>query len=262
MSRSSPAWVIRRLLPAVVATGLIAAMASSVRAQLYSTDPYDPSGRDFRQYVYPGGGQGFSTVVAERARNYVAPNQFDRSTDDLDLPLGGRGYRYDSAYRQYDSEFQRSYIPNRKADAPYYEARDKRDRTMIEAMQETDPKKRDQMVREATANSRRATSDISLSTRRVANGREIPAAPRRRTTARSSVGVPPAPGRRTTASPSRSVIPPAPRGASSSSVAPRPAPGRASLPAAPGTSDLPTDILNRSRAMSQRRTLPPAPAPR
>ena len=264
MSRPSLPLAVRRGYPALAAMAVLAATATSARAQLYTTDPYDPSGRDFRQYVYPGGGQGFGSVVADRSRNYVAPNQFDRYTDDLDLPLGGKGSRYDSAFRRYDTDFQRSYIPNRKADASYYEARDKRESAMIEAMQEPDPTKRDQLVREATAKSRRATSDVSLSMRRVATVGSIPPSPRRRAAARTSAAVPPAPGRSATASPSRLEIPPAPRGTRGSPAATPSAAGRAALPTAPRSSDLPSDVLRRSRAMSQRRSIPttPAAAPR
>ena len=164
--------------PILVLMGMVA-MPTVSRGQLYTTDPYDPSGRAYRSYVYPRGGDEFAAGFAPRGRGYVAPNQLDRYTDSLDSGLGGRGARYDSSFRRFDTDFGRVYTQSDQ-DKKYVESRERRERDMIRAMTERDPKKRAQLVREAEDESKKGTGDTSLSVRRGASGPTVATAPTRR----------------------------------------------------------------------------------
>ena len=165
-----------KLGPAFIMTvALLQGASSSASGQLYTADPYDPAGRGFRQYAYPGAEEGYPGSYAARAR-IARQTQFDRADDDLGFSTTGRGGRRG----RYDDERlnDQDPRPTDKADRQYYAARDRRERAMVAATRETDPKKRDRMVREADQESRRAASDLSLSVRRsAANRATIPPAP-------------------------------------------------------------------------------------
>lgn len=268
-----------RYLPRpILALVALAGIGTGARAQLYTTDPYDPYGRYVRNYVYPGGGDGFAANVAARSRNYVAPNQFDRYSDDLDSPFGGgRGTRYDDAYRRYDEVFERDYVPNRNVDEKYRNDRDRREGEMIQAMREPDAKKRDKLIREIEQRAKRSASELSLSVRRGNGDAVAPNASGRRP-AQAPVGItrasdpgdptiPMNPGRRARPGATRGTNSAAPaRSTSSAPAAPSATSGRSpSTAGGRGREDSssapsPSDVLNRSREMSrERETIPPAP---
>lgn len=216
---------------------------SAAYGQLYSTDPYDPSGRPFRAYAYPGAGEVYGGMSGTpRTRGTAGANRFDSMDDDLGFNRFGR---YDSAYRRLDREYGREYIPNESADRKYFADREKRERDMIEARREPDPRKRQQKIKELEEEAKRAASDVRLSVRRGA--------------AVAGANVPPAPTRR----PSRAAATPgatAPRGAT---------PGRAtdsSIPAAPARRGSSSATPNpsapaRARSGSSDPSIPPAPRP-
>lgn len=258
----------------VVVAALLHGASSRAHGQLYTADPYDPYGRGFRQYAYPGAGEGYPGSYAARART-VRPNQFERADEDLGFPSAGRGSRR-GRFDDLDSPSGREPGPGDKADRQYFAERDRRAKTMRDATRETDPKKRDRMVREAELEGRRAASDPSLSVRRVAPGRStIPPAPLRASAANAasraartpSSAIPPAPGRRapsTTGASAGSGVP-APRRSNGSAASGT----RSNLPPPPPSSrsrdrdevdPLPSDVLDRardrerSRAVSTRRS--------
>lgn len=265
--------VLRRLGAAfLAAAAFVQCASSSSHAQLYTADPYDPPGRGFRQYAYPGADEGYPGSYAARAR-IVRPNQFERADDDLGISTGrvGRPGRYSDTDRLYG----RDPAPSDKADRKYFTERDRREQAMLDATRESDPKKRDRMVREAEKQGRRAASDVSLSVRRSApaGGAAIPPAPLRasanaanRGARPSASSIPPAPTRRvpTAAGSTGETRTAAPRrsgGASASA-------NRSIIPPPPSTSrsrerddvnPLPSDVLerarerDRSRAVSTRR---------
>lgn len=257
---------VRRLVgPSLALVGLVGIPSISM-GQLYTTDPYDPAGRPFRGYVYPRGGDEFAAGYAPRARGYVAPNQLDRYTDDLDMPLGSRGSRYDSAFRRFDEDFGRVYQPTDK-DKKYVEERERRERNLIGAMTERDPKKRASLLREAEQESKKASSDPLLSIRRGASGTGVANAPTRRaprskpSTTKPSVGgaaptrIPPA-SSTTRPRPAAGGSSPSPDTAPNR-IQPKPAAGTGAAPSSGRTSSalrsidrssaLPTDVLRRSR---------------
>lgn len=251
------AWVI---------VGLAAsAFGKSAVAQLYTPDPYD---RTYRGYAYPSANDinyrnGGGPAPGQARIGAVAPNQMDRLDEEL-----GLSSRYDSAFRRFDRDFDRQYVPNRESDKKYYQDRERREREMIRAMTERDPQRRNSRVREAEDGARRGASDLSLSPRRVGSVASAPSAPTRRSPRTggpaAASSAPPAPVRRSrpaTSAPTsgaespRDLTTPAPsrtqrRDAGDSSVTP-PAPTRRSgrAPSAAGNArePLPTDVLRRAR---------------
>ena len=260
-----------KLGPAFIMTiALLQGASSSASAQLYTADPYDPAGRGFRQYAYPGAEEGYPGSYAARAR-IARQTQFDRADDDLGFSTTGRGGRrgrYDDNERLNDQDPR----PTDKADRQYYAARDRRERAMVDATREPDPKKRDRMVREAEQEGRRAASDLSLSVRRSATNRAtIPPAPSRATSANaanraagtSGSAIPPVPGRRassaaSSAAPSGIAVP---RRSNATAAA---AGTRSAIPPPPSASrdrerdpidPLPSDVLERAREREQTRAI-------
>jgi hypothetical protein len=254
------------------AFGLIAAclgVSSAASAQLYTADPYDPEGRGFRQYAYPGAGEGYPGSYAARQRGLVRPNQFERADDDLGFPSTTLRNRSSDLYHSFDREYGREYVPNEKADKRYMADRERREREMLRASLERDPKKREQMIREVEQNSRKASGDLSLSVRRSTTpGQAIPPAPVRsprsgaagRASSSAGVAIPPPPARRgaSTTESTTTRAPAAPARRTPSAAAP--ASDRPNVPAAPLPSassryrdeedpdPLPSDVLERARA--------------
>jgi len=231
--------------PALTLLGLIF-MPTVSRGQLYTPDPYDPSGRAFRGYVYPGGGDGFNPAFTQRARNNVAPNQFDLLSDGLDMPGGRFGGRYDNAFRRFDADFDRVYIPNRRADEKYVEDRDQRERDQISASRERDPRKRAQLMREVEQESRKGTPEGALSVRRGSGGAPVATAPSRRASTRAAnVSAPSrrrAPSAAGESAPSRARTNPSAAAPRSSAA---PAPSRTRTPGA--SNPLPSEVLRRAQ---------------
>ena len=252
-----------------IVAGFLQVAAPTASAQLYTADPYDPAGRGFRQYAYPNADEGYPGSYAARSR-IVRPNQFDRSDDDLGFPTSGLGARR-GLYGNYDRLSERDFVPNEKADRQYFADRERRERAMLKATLERDPKKRDQMIREAEQEARKESSERSLSVRRTVPAQgSVPPAPVRPSSgsratssgsARSGVTVPPPPSARGAGGSA------ATRGAS---VPARPSPSstasgpRSSIPPPPSSSrtrsddasdPLPTDVLERNKARDRPRTV-------
>ncbi|MDB5353371.1 MAG: hypothetical protein JWN86_4618 [Planctomycetota bacterium] len=265
MSKFTPRWTYSIAIASLV--GLASAFATkSANAQLYSTDPYDPYGRPFRSFVYPGASDGPYGPGAGPVRRATAPNQFDRLGDDLVFSGGSRGGRYDGAYRRFDEEFGRNYVPNEQADAQYIKDREKREQDMIRAMRERDPKRRADILKDVNAESKRVESDLGVSVRRGAATGPISRAPSRRAVPAAGAAAPPtrAPGSATSRSRASADVPKR----AAATVPPAPPSGRKARELEDAR---PSDVLERNQRIdrarapitSPRRTsTPPSSAPR
>jgi hypothetical protein len=136
------------------------------RAQGHTPDPYNIVGEYNRQYepfmyaTYPNtpGSQPNQDRLETRSGVRNA-NQFqnflespDEEGEDLSRPTAprqaGPGVPYYRANRQFDQEFQRNYRPNKIADQSFYAGQQQRNDKYFQALRETDPKKRVQLLRE------------------------------------------------------------------------------------------------------------------
>ncbi len=171
----------RFLTTTIVALVTSAGLGSTVTAQLFSPDPYDPYGRAYRAYAYPGAGYNPSLPNATRfsqgATGANNANQFQGFLNDPGLGTFGRSSRYDGAFRKFDSAFDRNTSPGDKADAKYFEERERREQAMIRAMVERDPKKRDELVRKADAEAKKSGGILGPSVRRGGSAASVPSAP-------------------------------------------------------------------------------------
>jgi len=236
---------LRSMRALAAALFAMAVAASSARAQLQTPDPYDPYGRAYRSFAYPGASDGpYGPGAGPPNRSGLATaNQFDLRGTDLGFSGGLRTGRYDNAYRRFDREFGREYVPNQKADEEYYKDREKRESESIRAMIDRNPARRGALDRDAGAEAaRQPNTESNLSVRRG-----IPAAPARRPS-RSGVAA-----ATSTAAPRRAAAPtdssrtpaPARRGSVDSSIPPAPPSGRRGLERADDVR--PSDVLQRSR---------------
>ncbi len=177
-------------------------VVGAAEAQYYGTDPYDPYGRGYRSAIYPGAGAGIYIPGVSGSLGSTA-NQFERLGDDIG---GLRGDRYDSAFRQYDRNFDREYRPNEKADAKYYADRQRREESQIKSM-------RGGENRSGRTGPGGRISDSLLSGRRDISGgagAAVPPAPSLRGAARGTDRAAARSGRTTTPGQPAEAIPPAP----------------------------------------------------
>jgi hypothetical protein len=149
------------------------------RAQGHTPDPYNIVGEYNRQYepfmyaTYPNtpGSQPNQDRLETRSGVRNA-NQFqnflespDEEGEDLSRPTAprqaGPGVPYYRANRQFDQEFQRNYRPNKIADQSFYAGQQQRNDKYFQALRETDPKKRVQLLREYNLENLRASRSLS-----------------------------------------------------------------------------------------------------
>ena len=158
-------------------------MHSAAMAQLFSPDPYDPYGRAYRSYAYPNAGDNPSLPNATRfpqgpGGGGSRANQLEGFMNDPSMNgLGGRSSRFDGSSRRFSRNIVEEPSNAQKADAKYFEEREKREQAMIRAMLERDPKKRDQMVRDAQKDAAKSGTALGASVRRGASPANVPAAP-------------------------------------------------------------------------------------
>lgn len=254
---------------------LVCLFTTQARAQLFSADPYDPYGRAYRSFAYPGAGDNPSLPNATRYPQGPSggsrANRFQDFANDPSFGgLGGfdgRSSRYDAAFRRYDRDFGRVSSPAQQADAKYIADRDRREQAMIKAMRERDPKRRDQLVRQVEEKASSTGSELGPSLRRGASPSSTPSAPplRSRASTRPS-GTAPA----GTAAPARAGAAPtaaeaAARGDGTRAATPPPPP----LPStrrARAAEPRPSEVLERSRRLDSQRegatespSIPPTP---
>ncbi len=276
-------WFCRTAVAAVLAGS--AALIGTAQAQQTTEPPgFDPYSAPYRSFAFPGAGNNPSLPNAVRYGNGLSGvNQFQRYLEngdpadpgDLFAPptRGGRGGRYDAAFQTQD----RGPVTNGDADEKYYRDRLDLERKLEEARKETDPKKRDELIRKLEVEARAKNRDVSLSVRRPLTGstRSIPPAPALPgSTSRASTWT----GRRTGNLPSRAsqarantTAPRAPALPSADSTKPArsttPAGRGGAIPPPPtlpttrsrtGTST-PERTLQRSREFDQRRASSAAP---
>jgi hypothetical protein len=152
----------------------------TARAQFYSTDPYDPYGRAYRSFAYPGAGYNPSlpnhTMFGEGgigpdAYSSMSPfNQFEAYINSGPSAPGLRSGRYDQAYRAYDDVFDRTYSSagagQYDVDEPYYNNLRERDDLYFKALKEKDPKKRAELMRDLDKLNRKTANSLGASVRR------------------------------------------------------------------------------------------------
>jgi hypothetical protein len=171
-----------RRLVVWVACGLAAWSSSRSQVQAQHTpDPYNIVGefnRQYEPYVFSTGPND-SGVFANQARLEErnaprGPNRYQQYLDDLDggngadaiaLPgraRGGGGAMSDSqAARAAELARNRMYRPNAKTDKDFYSGQRERDLRYFEALGQTDPVKRAQMLREFRASDSRSARSAS-----------------------------------------------------------------------------------------------------
>lgn len=266
-------------------TSLLGPTGREAKAQGYTADPYNIVGEYNSQYepfmyaTQPTDNGVFPNQSRMMERNGVrAANRFQSFSDSLDgaepndAPAGalrrsGAGTPYYRAFRQFDQDFDRLYRPNKDADSTFYNGLNQRNQKYFEAMRETDPRKRSQLLRDYNLDNMKAARGLS-------NNRNTPERDRATASSTAATGSSPTgsaaslttPGGRRTSSP-LPALPNRPRASSS----PRPlgrAPG-ATTRANDGAS--PADVLKRSELLERanRLTAPrpsstrtPAPPPR
>jgi len=154
-------------------------MGRETWAQGHTPDPYNIVGEYNRQYE-PYMGATFPTeegTLPNQARleersSYRTANQFQNYVESLDGAedegfrtvsprLSGPGTPYYRANRRFDEAYQRTYRPNTEADRRYYTEQDRRNSKYFRAMNETDPRKRAQLLREYNLDNLRAARSLS-----------------------------------------------------------------------------------------------------
>lgn len=146
---------------------------SSARAQGNIFNPYGNSGyADYREFGSPKFDTNTSPSLPGQSRVNSEPlitrpraNSFQQYTDSLDGidsdPISGRSSSrgssanqpYYQAFRQYDKKYDRVYRPNALADKDFTRRLDRRDQAYTAALEEKDPAKRAQMLRDLNRDS-------------------------------------------------------------------------------------------------------------
>ncbi len=148
----------------IVAIGLIAWDASAMAQS--SFDPYRPESSSYDSSSYPTQPNNLALPNAAREANEYANNprgpgssrfnSFERylnegvDSEALSAPRRGpsAGVPYYNAYRRYDREYQRDYVPNRVADRAFSSDTARRERLYQAALRERDPVKRSKILRD------------------------------------------------------------------------------------------------------------------
>jgi hypothetical protein len=258
----------------------VAGLEGSAHAQLYGPDPYDPDGRPFKAYAYPGAGEVYGGMGGRPRPSgaYNGPNQFDRMDQDLGFPTTGLDARSGGRFGYTTGYDPSRYIPNEKADRKYFASREKQEQAMLKASLERDPKKRAQMMKEAEAEAKKNASDISLSVRRgdSAGRSNIPAPPARAARSRPAGSAasgggsaipapPPLRSRAATTGSASPTAPPrnrAPADATDTKIPPPPPTSRLRDSGSTGLEPRPTDVLDRARNFDRSRETPGSNSPR
>jgi len=142
-------------------------------AQDHTADPYKPYNSAYESYVYPSyptnGLMPNQSVLEGRAGGYGRANRFqdymEGGEDDFGFgrSRSGAGVPYYSAYRQFD-RYGRDYdrgTQGASGDRAYHEDQQARQEKYLEYLRERDPKKRAELYREYTSESRKAARDLS-----------------------------------------------------------------------------------------------------
>ena len=155
--------MIARFAPIFLAALGLASIPSAALAQGNTFNPYGNSGyADYREFgtpmlsnnlALPGQAVLNHTPIVGRPR----ANSFQDYTNDIDgidsPSTGGRrgagnSVPYYQAYQRLNSEYNRVYKPNAKADEGFYERQKAREQKYAQAMVERDPAKRAKLLRE------------------------------------------------------------------------------------------------------------------
>jgi hypothetical protein len=174
--------------------GLAAALAGgAARAQYATSIPFMPWTSQYEEFVYPIVPN--NLAIPNQARfglaggmgggNLTQPWSFDAGGQApwaVGMAPGNRGAGsgrfapYNAAFRAYDADFNRIYDPNAEVDAEYYARRDRRESLYLQAVSETDPARRAELLRAY----REAEADVdpedALARRRAPGVAEAPAA--------------------------------------------------------------------------------------
>lgn len=169
------------LATCVLAVGIAAGFSRPVLAQGHTPDPYNIVGeynRQYEPYMYatvptePGTLPNQDRLEARsglrnanRFQNFLQGDE-EESEDFGRGPspsarLAGPGVPYYRANRQYDREFQRNYRPNDLADRSFYSSQQLRNDKYFQALRQTDPRKRAQLLREYNLENLRAARTLS-----------------------------------------------------------------------------------------------------
>lgn len=170
---------MKRHLFTRVGCGLLALVAAGVlpsnsSAQLLTPDPYNPFGRSFASFAYPGAGfnpslpnhvlYGFRGFGPDSFPGSGTVNPFQRPLDEPGVPTS-RITRYDAAFRAYDEGFRRSSTPNQDADNAYFDLVARRDDAYFQMLRERDPKKRETLKEEYDKLVRQVAKELATSRR-------------------------------------------------------------------------------------------------
>ncbi|GAC1472952.1 MAG: hypothetical protein NVSMB9_20790 [Isosphaeraceae bacterium] len=155
---------------------LLAFLGKESRAQ-HTPDPYNIVGdynRQYEPYMYATYPNTESSMPNQgRLEERVAPrtgSQFQLSLDGSDAEnltrtapsrLQGPGVPYYRANRQFDQEFQRQYRPNDSADRGFYSNQQQMNSRYFQALRETDPKKRVELLRQYNLENVRSSRTLS-----------------------------------------------------------------------------------------------------
>jgi hypothetical protein len=167
----------RQAIVLTLSFGLAGGVSSTARAQ-HTPDPYNIVGEYNRQYepyyfaAEPNGDGVFSNQnrLSDRSA-FRNPNRYQSYLDEtqgLDSFSSSRlgrpssiGLPYYQAARASDPTGARTYRPNEKADKTFYADQQERDRKYFEALGQSDPVKRAQMLREFRAEDGRSGRGVN-----------------------------------------------------------------------------------------------------
>ncbi len=161
----------------VFAAGLATSFPNKAQAQ-HTPDPYNIVGEynnQYEPYMFATNPSMPGTLPNQAALNGRSgsrnANNFQRYLEDDEAPndlprssithQSGPGTPYYRAYRQFDDDFQRTYRPNELADKSYYSGQQKLNEKYFQALRETDPRKRAQLLREYNLENVRAARELS-----------------------------------------------------------------------------------------------------
>ena len=165
------------------------AIAPTAVAQGFGPDPYRPYNSRFDPFVYPvapgpldygnnlnvtpsGGVRG-----ANQFENYL--NSLRGSSNGGPRGSGGAGMPYYQANRAYDSDFDREYRPNRKADADFEAKQESVTNFYFKYLREKDPQKRAELFRQYTRAKNLAERELAGARGRSRGGQGAKAAARK-----------------------------------------------------------------------------------
>ncbi len=174
-------------LSTLLTVSLLVIAPKAMAQTLLGVDPYRPYNRNYIPFaVPPTPSSNFNALEGSRYDGASRANQMsayyeslkDAGDGSIDgFRRSGAGLPYSAANRQYDREFGRQYRPNETdtlSDTQYYIDQEARSQKYFEALRETDPRKRAEMLRKYEEDALSASRALGPNARRPTTAAATP----------------------------------------------------------------------------------------